>query len=155
MQERTRPGAAGQALLAALAAVAVAAGACGGDGERRFDAEGFVEEANRNGAGLELGGQLADVDSEDEIWALELRGGDDEAPERERAEEAEGEHEHAGASLRVTDDSSAATSEHQRCERAADLLCFRAANVVVVVDRGVPPVAIASLTAAISAMQAE
>lgn len=140
-------------LLAALAAVAIAAGGCGGDGERSFDAEGFVEEANRNGAGLELGAPLTDVDSEDEIWALELRS--QEEDEEEEADEHDDEQEHAGASLRVTDGVSAATAEHERCERAADLLCFRAANVVLLVEQGAPPQAVASLTAALSAMQSE
>jgi hypothetical protein len=130
-------------------AVAMCLGAamagCGGDGEPTFGAEEFVEAANRNGAGLELGEPLTAAGGEGEIYGVSLRsppGGD-----------GGGEPEHGGGSLRVTDSTQAAEEEHARCEGAASLLCFRAANVVVILEDDVHPAGLARLTDALRAME--
>ena len=64
-----------------------------------------------------------------------------------------GEPEHGGGSLRVTDSTQAAEEEHARCEGAASLLCFRAANVVVILEDDVHPAGLARLTDALRAME--
>jgi hypothetical protein len=138
--------AAGRIALAAL--VLAAAGGCGGD-ERTFTAPEFVAEANRNGAPLELGAPLT-VAGDDEVYGLavmERRAGD-----RETAEEGG---EHGGGSLRITEDAASAQDEHARCESAASLICYRAANVVLILEPGVPARDLARVAAAIRAMEAK
>ena len=109
---------------AALAIVALALAGCGDD--RNFTAEEFVEEVNGEGVKLELGRELL-TDREDQaLYAVEL-------PQVARLPGGEG---HAGGSMSVSDDSDGADQELASCEAAADLLCYRAANVVVVLEGG-------------------
>jgi hypothetical protein len=101
--------------------------ACGG--ERTFDADEFVETANREGAGLALGEPLqtdqADVDA---VFALEFGH----TGEVGREDEADDDHQHGGASLIVGTDEAAALVAYDNCEASVTLVCFRAANVAVV-----------------------
>ncbi len=99
-------------LLTALALTAIAA--CGG-GERTFTASEFVEEMNDKGANLKLGGNL--LNDQEGIEVFELRF----------ARSFEG-------SLVVAEDIDVGVSEYERCESAATLLCYRAANVVMLFD---------------------
>ncbi|HSJ18235.1 MAG TPA: hypothetical protein VK920_09095 [Solirubrobacterales bacterium] len=134
--------------IALAALVVAAAGGCGGD-ERTFTAPEFVAEANRNGAPLELGAPLT-VAGDDEVYGVAVmeRG----AGDRETAEEAG---EHGGGSLRITEDAASAQDEHARCESAASLICYRAANVVLILEPGVPARDLARVAAAIRAMEAK
>jgi hypothetical protein len=158
-QYRVRAGPApGSARLCGLA-LALAGGillaACGSD-ERTFSAEQFVEAANRHGARLELGLPLSTSDTGDELYALELRFAD--VPLREQAlprNGGESEQEHAGGALRVSESAEEAEAEHSRCEAAVTLLCYRAANVVLILEQGVDSKDLRALESAIRAMESE
>ena len=112
-----------------------------------FTAEEFVAEANRNGAGLELGGPLISPGPDRDVYALEVEEADRPGAGREEpdhAEEPESEasddgHEHgSGGSLTVTEDSDAGRTEFERCDSAVSLLCYRAANMVVAFENTLP-----------------
>jgi hypothetical protein len=141
-------------VLVAVAAAALLA-ACGSD-ERSFSAEEFVAEANRNGAKLELGIPLSTSETGDDLYALEVGSADEHAKEQELPrEQGELGHEHAGGSLRVSDSVADAEAEYGRCEAAVTLLCYRAANVVVILEEGSEPRDLRALESAIRAMEAE
>jgi hypothetical protein len=97
-----------------LAVLAILA-ACGG--ERTFEAAEFVEEANAHGAGMELGEPLSSTGAAGEVFAVELASSATQV--------------HGGGSLIVVDDAEEAQAEFARCESAASLVCYRAANVVL------------------------
>ena len=142
------------ALAATGVSLATLALGCGG-GEPTFTAEEFVEEANANGAGLELGDPLFAAESDDEIYrvALEERHGSKGTGEAPPSEETGAAHEHGGGSLRVSEDAEAAEEEYVRCESAASLLCYRAANVVLIFEPSVEPQTLRRLDGAIRAME--
>jgi len=118
----------GKRLAASLAcAIPICAliAACG-EG-RTFTAEEFVEEVNGEGVKLELGEELVTDRDDQELYAVELE------PVAELPGSAD---RHAGGSLSVSDEGEGADEELASCQAAADLLCFRAANVVVVLEGG-------------------
>ena len=140
-----RPG----GLLLMLALLLAGAGGCGS--EKVFGPEEFVTVANIHGAGIELGGPLASPGFEGGVYELELSvggvGGEDTADHAredqghtdEKGDKRGGEaHAHLGGSLIVTPDSDAGRSEFERCESAVSLLCYRAANVVVMFEDSLP-----------------
>ena len=111
-----------QALGGALAALALA-----GCGEgRTFTAEEFVDEVNAEGVKLEIGRELISDRPDQELYAVELG----------QVAELPGGEGHAGGSMSVYEDAAGADDELASCKGAADLLCFRAANVVVVLEGG-------------------
>lgn len=112
-------------LLAAAAAAAAIAG-CGS--ETTFSADEAVAEINRHGGELELGEHLTTSAEGAEVHAVSFA--DSGAAEHE----GEGEHSHFAGTLVITDDDEEALAEFQRCEAAASLVCFRAANALVVFD---------------------
>ncbi len=120
------PRAAGSACLLAVLLLAFAAADCGE--ERSFTAEEFVEEVKTEGVELRLGEELFSDDDSQETYALEL----------EQVVELPGEGRHGpiGGSLSVFDDTGGADEKVESCEATADLLCFQAANVVVVLEGG-------------------
>jgi hypothetical protein len=111
--------------------VVVLIGLAGCTEERTFSAEEFVEEVNAEGVEMHLGEELSTDEADAELRAVELEPllGAPEVP-------GEAEHAHAGGSLAVYEDTAAAEDRHGECEGAADLLCYRAANVVVILERG-------------------
>jgi hypothetical protein len=111
--------------MAALAAAALALGACGEDKE--FDAQGFVEDVNAEGAKLELGKPLISSVEGQEVYAIALE------PLTDLPDEARP---HSEGSLSVFEDSSGADDEMETCRASADLICFRASNVVIVLEGG-------------------
>jgi hypothetical protein len=145
------------ALLFAAGALSLAPAAltvgCG-EQEATFTAQEFITEANRNGASLELGDPVQASGAEDEIYGLAMEP----TPESAEGHDEDGagtngeSHEHRGGSLRITENDAAAQEEHARCEGAATLLCYRAANVVVILEPEVSPSELARLTNAIRAM---
>ena len=134
--------------LAALG-LAAATGGCG-EGERTFTAPEFVAEANRNGAELELGASLTVTAGDDEVYGVAIEGGA--AADHGREGVGEGS-EHGGGSLRITDDGGAAEDEHERCESTASLICYRAANVVLILEPGTPATDLARIERAIRRME--
>jgi hypothetical protein len=112
-----------------LAALALAAAAgCGGG--QTFTAEEFVRDVNREGVKLQLGEPLTTEEEGKELYAIELE------PLGGPRLDSEGEEVHAGGSLSVYDDDDGADPEYETCRQAADLLCYRIANVVVVLEGG-------------------
>lgn len=136
--------------LAILGAVALAPLGCG-SGERTFDAGEFVEEANKNGAGLSLAEPLSTSDEDAELYSVSLEDTDKGADESAEAEEG---HEDGGASLRVSPDAEAARREFERCEMAVSLVCYRASNVVLILESPEPAVS-SRLERALRAMESD
>ena len=110
--------------------LALATSAC--TRERKFSAEEFVEEVKQEGVGLTLGDTLVTDDESKELYALTLNPLSA-LPERQKGGEAE-EHGHSGGSLSVYDDNAGAEEGMKACQAAADLLCYRAANIVVILE---------------------
>ena len=106
----------------------MAALALAGCGEgRQFTAEEFVEEVKAEGVELELGEELFSEDESQETYAVELA----------EVVRLPGEgHEHSAGSLSVFDDTAGADEKLESCMATADLLCFQASNVVVVLEGG-------------------
>ena len=133
----------GRAAPALLGALALASG-CGS--EQTFSAEEFVEEANAHGAGLSLGAPLQTAREEGfELRTVELAQDEAEAG-------AGAAHEHAGGTLTITPDPSAGAAEFERCERAASLICFRAANAVLLFEDALEPQEQVRIAAALRTM---
>ena len=114
-----------------MAAVVAVAG-CGSD-ERTFTAEELTAEVEENGAALELGEALTTDQEGLELHAVELSGG-------------------GTGTLAIAEDAEAALAEYERCESAASLFCFRAANAVLVFDSEVPNQDLARVASAVEAM---
>jgi hypothetical protein len=113
----------------ALALLALAGCADG----RTFTAQEFVDEIKAEGVELTLGESLFTDEEGKELYAIELE------PVAElpgEAEGGEGAHEHTGGSLSVYDETGGADEEIENCRAAADLLCYQAANIVVVLEGG-------------------
>ena len=109
----------------ALAALA----GCGG--EPRFTTEEFVDGVVRQGVDLRLGEPLVTDEEGKELYAVELE------PLGGPRVDSEGEEVHSGGSLSVYDENEGdPDTELKSCEMAVDLLCYRAANVVVVLEGG-------------------
>ena len=99
----------------------------GGGAGGGFDARGFVEEVNSEGVNLTLGDPLISSQEGQEVYAVELEPLADLPAEQ---------HRHSGGSLSVFKDEAGADEEIESCRASADLLCYRAANVVVVLEGG-------------------
>ena len=112
---------------AAAIAIGLAALAASGCGERTFTATGFVDEVNKGGAMLTLGGPLQTNQPDRKIYGVTLRRAPGEIP----AGMGEGA---PSGSLTVYGDSGAAGTGYQDCKRATGLLCFQAGNVVLVFE---------------------
>jgi hypothetical protein len=124
-----RPGRALRATAPFGLAIALGLSACGG--EARFTATEFVDGVNQQGVKLRLGEPLTTEEEGKELYAVEL-----EPPGRPRLD-SQGEPVHSGGSLSVYDENEGAPdTELETCDQTADLLCFRAANVVVVLEGG-------------------
>jgi hypothetical protein len=117
----------GQLVALAVAAVAVAVPAC--TKERTLSAEEFVADVNEQGVELSLGEPLHTEDEDKELYAIELEPVPPPAAE-------DGEEHHAGGSLAVHDDNAGAEEGLSACQASADLLCYRAANIVIVLEGG-------------------
>ena len=124
--------------LGAIAALAVALAGCG---STTFSAEELVAEVNEHGGELALGEQLGDNGRGVEIHSLRLTG---EGPAPADA--------HGGGSLLIAADDAAALVEFRRCEAAASLICFRAANAVLILEGAIGEVEVDRLARAIRAM---
>lgn len=145
-RQRSRPASAARPLGAWAAGLAIAAGALGlaGCGSATFTAEELVAEVNRHGGGLGLGEPLAAGRDGAEIHTLTLSG-------RARAREDS----HAAGTLLITAGDDVALAEYRRCESAASLICFRAANAVLVFADAVPRADLVRLGRAIRAMASD
>lgn len=109
---------------AATLLIAVAALAAVGCGEKHYSASGFIEAANEQGAELDLGERLATNPAGEEVYPITTA-----APGGKPNPQLEGSG--SKGTMIVADDAGSAGDEFDRCDRSADLTCFRAANVVL------------------------
>jgi hypothetical protein len=127
--------------------------ACGD--ETTFTADELVAEVNANGAGVRLGEQLTTSQEDLELYALRLAGGGA-APGVAPGDAGSAPVDvHGGGTLTIADDADAALDEYERCEGAASLICFRAANAVLIFEGAVPNQDLARIESAVSAMAEE
>lgn len=124
--------------------LAVAALAVAGCGSTTFTAEEMVAEINRHGGQIELGPPLPAQGDEIKIYSLRLTG-DAETPEDV----------HAAGTLLIAGGDETALAEYHRCEGSASLVCFRAANAVLVFEGAVPQTDLARVGHAIRAMASD
>ena len=132
-------------LAAAAAAIALAGAGCGTPYD---DAESFVEAANAEGAGFELGPSLSTNDAGHEVYALQLAGG----PGLGAEADEEGQAHLGGGSLTVTSGEDDAIAEYEECESAVSLLCYRAGNVALILEDEIRPAQRERVDAAITAL---
>lgn len=102
---------------------------------------------NENGAALELGEALTDDQEEIDVYEVSLAQLD--APQG-----AGGEHSERGASLVLAANTETAIDEYDRCESAVSLICYRAANAVLILDDD-DPATLARIEAAIRGLESE
>jgi hypothetical protein len=123
--------------VAALAVSALALAASGCTEERTLTADEFVAELDEQGVALTLGEPLHTEDESEELYAVTLEPlpGEEAAGHEGEGGLEEG-HEHSGGSLSVHDDTAGAEERLAACKASADLLCYRAANIVVVIEGG-------------------
>jgi hypothetical protein len=120
--------------IAALGIVTGAALAGCGE-ERTFTAEEFVQEVEDQGVALRLGRQLQTSGGADQLYSITLPALPGEpAPERGNDGGDHGPEGGGSGSLYVYDEASGASDQLEACRASAGLLCFRASNVVVVLD---------------------
>jgi len=121
--KRSKFRAIGIGLVAAFGALCTGCG-----GEREFTAQEIVEEIRGEGVGITLGQPLIAGDETQELYSVELEpvvaleGAADEHGTR------------PSGSLSVSSDAEGAEEEMASCRGSADLLCYRAANVVIVIE---------------------
>ena len=112
----------GAAAALTVAAVAVLAIGCGG--EREFDAGGFIDAANAEGAELALGEQITTTPADEPVYSIRFAApSGDPNPQLQSGR--------GSGTMIVAGDAGSAGEEYDRCEGAADLTCFRAANIVL------------------------
>jgi hypothetical protein len=116
------------ATLLALALLTGLVG-CGGGGPT-FTAAEFVDRINDEGVAVRLGQQLPNSGGAEHIYAVILPPLPGEPPPAPGAEGGPG----ASGSLYVFDDTGSAEDELTACRGSGGLLCFRAANVVVLLE---------------------
>lgn len=110
-----------------LAAVsAILAWAATGCGSRTFTPSEFIDQANRNGAGIDLGGPLITNQPDKKTYGVTMRLAPGDAP--------------GGAgggtqgSISVYDGVDGASRGTAECHAATGLLCFQAGNVVLIFE---------------------
>jgi hypothetical protein len=117
--------------VVAIALVAASIAGCD-SGEQTLTASEFIDRINAEGISIVLGRQLSSGGNADELYLVELPPvpGQPELPPDSDAEPGAG----AGGSLYVFDDTGGAEEQLEACQASAGLLCFRASNIVVVLD---------------------
>jgi hypothetical protein len=117
-------------LGASVVLAALTLAACGS--EKSLTASEFVDQVNEQGVSLELGRQLpagSDADAVHAVTLPRLPGEPRPVPDRESSGHG------PNGTLYVYGDSGGAGEELDACRASGGLLCFRAANVVVVLDQ--------------------
>ena len=109
----------------ACAVLACALLACGE--EKTYTAQEFADRVNEEGVKLKLGEPLITDDESKELFAVELASISD-LPGSEPGAVA--------GSLSAYDEPAGAEDELESCGASADLLCYRLANIVVVLEGG-------------------
>jgi len=115
------------ALALAFAFAVLLATGCGSS--QTFTASEFVDRINAQGVSIELGRQLPSGGNAEDLYAVRLPplAGQPRGSDRGRG---------ASGSLYVFDDTGGAGDQLDACRHSGGLLCFRAANIVVVFEGG-------------------
>jgi hypothetical protein len=116
------------AALAALAFIGVLATGCGSG--QTFTASELVDRISAEGVSIQLGRKLPSGGDAEEVFAVSLPPVPGEPAPPKGAEGSPG----AGGSLYVYGDTGGAEGELKACRGSGGLLCFQAANIVVVLD---------------------
>jgi hypothetical protein len=127
--------------LTAVAAVSVA----GCRSEKTFTAAEFVGKVEEQGVSLHLGRRLATQSGADQLYAITLPRLPGEPASSTGEEGGRG----PNGSVYVYDDANGAGEELSACRASQGLLCFRAANIVVVLDQDTGGIAARQLGVAI------
>jgi hypothetical protein len=101
-----------------------------GDGSQTLTASEFVDRINAEGVSIELGERLATSGGAKELHAVELPPLPGEPKPGHRSEAEPG----ASGSLYVFDDDGGAEDQLMACQASGGLLCYRAENIVVILD---------------------
>jgi hypothetical protein len=136
--------------LACAALLAAALAACGD--ETTFTADELVAEVNDRGAQVRLGEPLTTSQEDVELYALRLAG-TGAAPGVPSGDAGSAPVDvHGGGTLTITEDDDAALAEFERCESAVSLVCFRAANAVLIFEGAIPNQDLARIEMAVQSM---
>jgi hypothetical protein len=134
-------------LRSRLALVALAAALVAGCGsEPTLSASEFIDRINAEGVSIVLGQTLASSGDANELYAVTLPPlrGEPKPPPGSEGEPG------AGGSLYVFGDGGGAEDQLKACQAATGLLCYRAQNIVVVLDEESSPIEARRLGVAIS-----
>ena len=106
-----------------------------GSSSRTLTASEFIDRINAEGVSIILGQQLSTSGGADELHEVRLPAlpGEPKPPPDSEAEPG------ASGSLYVFNDVGGAEDQVEACQASAGLLCFRAANIVVVLDEQSSP----------------
>jgi hypothetical protein len=100
-----------------------------GCGEKTLSAKEFVDAVREEGVELALDEELFFTEDEDkELYGLEVQ------PLRGAGAGAGGHQAHTSGSLAVYDEVDQAREGLEQCRSSADLVCYRAANIVVILE---------------------
>jgi hypothetical protein len=101
-----------------------------GSSSQTFTASQFVDRISAQGVAIELGRQLSSGRNAKELYAVSLPPLPGEPPPAKGTEGDRG----ASGTLYVFGDTGAADDQIDACRGSGGLLCFQAANIVVVLD---------------------
>jgi hypothetical protein len=139
-------------LLAATCAALVTGSLAACGDETTFTADELVAEVNARGAQVRLGERLTTSQEDVELYALRLAGAGA-APGVPSGNASSAPVDvHGGGTLTITENDDAALAEYDRCESAVSLVCYRAANAVLIFEGAVPNQDLARIEAAVQAM---
>ena len=133
--------------LALLALAAALIAGCGG--QPTLSASEFVDRINGEGVSIELGRKLATSGGAEELHAVELPPLPGEGKPAPGSEAGRG-----SGSLYVFDDTGGADDQLEACRASGGLFCFRAQNIVVVLDEDSSPLEVRRLGVAVSRLGA-
>jgi hypothetical protein len=141
----------GWPLAAACAALLAGSLAACGD-EATFTADELVAEVNARGAQVRLGERLTTSQAGVELYALRLAAAGAAPGVPSSDADSAAVDVHGGGTLTITENDDAALAEYERCESAVSLVCYRAANAVLIFEGAVPNQDLARIEAAVQAM---
>jgi hypothetical protein len=114
--------------------------------QQTLAASEFIDRINAEGVSIELGRKLATSGGAKELYAVTLAPLPGEPKPPRGSEATPG----ASGSLYVFDAAGGAEDQIKACQASAGLLCFRASNIVVVLDEESSPLAARRLAVAVS-----
>jgi hypothetical protein len=130
--------------LALLALAAALIGGCGS--QSSLSASEFIDRINAEGVSIELGRQIPTSGGAEELFAVELPPLPGEPEPPRGSEGGRG----ASGSLYVFGGGEGAQDQVKSCQGSGGLFCYRAENIVVVLDEESSPLEVRRLGVAVS-----